>query len=105
MVGNLILCILCFVYTHKGPWGLLPLQMVTSAAGGLLAFGDEYTSICELLTVGMPFILAGSGEWDPQGSSPYAVGGISLSLAFSVAVSFPHSSAAKNLPAVQEMQV
>ena len=98
MVGNLILFILCFVYTHKGPWVLLPLHMMTSTAGGLLAFGDEYTSICELLTVGMSFILAGSGEWDPQGSSPYAVG-------VCVAVSFPHSSAAKNLPAMQEMQV
>ena len=36
-----------FPLYSKETWGLLPLQMVISTAGGLLAFGDEYKSVCD----------------------------------------------------------
>ena len=88
----------------KETWGLMPLQMVISTAGGLLVFGDEYKSVV-IVDCRKAIYLGWIGKTGPQGSSPGAVGGRSLSLAFSRAVSFPRSSAAKNSPAMQEMQV
>ena len=72
----------------KETWGLLLLQMVISTAGGLPVFGDEYKSVV-IVDCRKVIYLGWIGKTGPQGSSPGAVGGISLSLAFSRAVSFP----------------